>query len=118
MDSKESKEFSFPCTGCGACCLVLPHILSLALPIKEDGSCGNYDRETSKCRIYKDRPLCCRIDKLYEEFFSGMDRTEYYNNQLIHCSTVIDILQLDPKLKPSWDDMHKNGFESEHMEVV
>lgn len=69
------------CNGCTECCesgivYVLPeevsHLESIGVPlIKIDGInyikrnpymiCSMLDRQHSKCSIYEDRPLCCRI---------------------------------------------------------
>jgi len=71
----------FPCIGCGICCTkvgehfknydVYPKYLQKTLDdfpyqVSEDGTC---DQLTDKglCGVYKDRPLACNMEKLYDE---------------------------------------------------
>lgn len=65
----------FSCTMCGKCC---QHVAALGLP-NVDGVCIFYLPETKRCRIYKDRPIVCRIDEGYEAFFKGhITKEEFY----------------------------------------
>jgi len=90
-----SKEKTFPCSGCGGCCMVAA---SVGLPDRGDGACIHLDKE-NKCSIYEDRPLICRVDELFEEIDHGMTKEEWYDANKKSCNSLIDKLNLDKKYK-------------------
>jgi len=76
----------FPCEQCGSCCRrVGDNFLgkSMALP---DGSCKNLDKSTNLCKIYKERPIFCRVDDYYDKYMSNfMTREEFYQKNKECC---------------------------------
>ena len=67
----------FPCTQCGACCIVAG--LKGLMPQREDGACIHLT-EDNLCEIYDDRPDFCRIDdaqKMVKET-KNMTKRNYY----------------------------------------
>ena len=95
----------FPCIGCGICCTkvgehfknydVYPKYLQKTLDdfpyqVSEDGTC---DQLTDKglCGVYKDRPLACNMEKLYDENKEeiGLEREHFYFNLTVGCLTLM-----------------------------
>lgn len=67
----------FKCDMCGECCRNL--LMSELYSDLDDGTGKCRYLEGNKCRIYSERPLKCRIDDCYNEFFSEqMTKEEYY----------------------------------------
>lgn len=67
----------FKCDMCGECCRNLS--FSEIYSDLDDGTGKCRYLVGNKCSIYNDRPLKCRIDDCYEEYFSGqMTKEEYY----------------------------------------
>ena len=52
----------------------------------------------NKCSVYEDRPYICNVDRNQKD--SGLSKEEYYEATKMVCSTIIDFLNMDPKLKP------------------
>ena len=61
----------FPCTRCGLCCRSLDMNKDLQFLDRGDGTCRYLNCETNECKDYQNRPLYCRVDEMYEKFFSG-----------------------------------------------
>ena len=61
----------FPCTRCGLCCRNLKLNPDLQFLDGGDGTCRFLDEGANECKIFQDRPVCCRVDEMYEKFFSG-----------------------------------------------
>ena len=68
-------------SGCGSCCRLDPDERSEALEalspeqqeqylamVGPDGWCIHYDTGSSRCRIYAERPMFCRVENLSELF--------------------------------------------------
>ena len=66
--------------GCEKCILVVRAYLVCELYGHLDDGTGvcNFDRDTSLCTIYHNRPLICRVDDAYEAFFQDEMTTEQY----------------------------------------
>ena len=64
----------FPCTKCGLCCQNISSIPELKDYDLGTGICKYFDSITNGCEIYENRPLICRVDKMfdlkYHKFFS------------------------------------------------
>ena len=41
------------------------------------GCCRYFNHETNLCNIYESRPLKCRVEEGYKEFFSSMTYDDY-----------------------------------------
>ena len=99
----------FPCTKCGACCIVADHNRFVGfykkaaehgifdenkideierLPMRPDGSC-NYLQKDRTCAIYENRPAICRIlaSPLKPKEFSSK---EWIAVNMISCNVLID----------------------------
>ncbi len=75
---------SFPCFKCGECCRHIGEIPELSEFDRGDGSCvhlvGNI------CNIYESRPEICRVDVMYDRYFSEMmPKEEFYKMNLEVC---------------------------------
>ena len=67
----------FECDKCGECCRHLKGIPIYAELDRGDGICRYL--KGNLCSIYNDRPLFCRIDDCYEQFFKEKyTRDEFY----------------------------------------
>lgn len=77
----------FPCDCCGACCKNL-HKSDLYKNLHlGDGICIYLS--DNKCSIYDERPLLCRIDEAYNEYFSSaMSKNKYYELNILECEKL------------------------------
>lgn len=57
----------FNCTGCGACCKVLPDLFleHFKMPKSPNGGCGHLLPD-NKCAVYDNRPWICDVRKVWE----------------------------------------------------
>jgi len=54
-----------------------------------DGICMYFDIETKLCTIYKKRPIICRVDDLYEEYFiEKISKSDYLKLNYEACSRL------------------------------
>lgn len=82
---------SFPCIQCGLCCQNLNESSLYDDLNRGDGTCKYYLEEEKKCSIYDQRPLKCRIDDMYDAYFSKvMNKKEYYEVNIKACQSLID----------------------------
>lgn len=90
---------SFPCTKCGLCCIHIDKVEQLAHYHSGDGICMHYDPQIG-CKIYQDRPIICKIDEGYEQFFSTlMSLQKYYKVNADACNQLQIEHQLDKKFR-------------------
>lgn len=69
---------SFECDKCGACCRCAEGISKSPNLDRGDGVC-RYLNNDNTCSIYEERPDICRVDDMYEQYFSDVySREEYY----------------------------------------
>ena len=60
-----------------------------------DGICFYFDKSKNLCKIYENRPLICRVDKVYEKFFeSKYSKEKYYKLNKEDCKKLKEILNL------------------------
>ena len=79
---------TFPCTRCGLCCLNIQKIEALKDFNQGDGQCIHYD-STDGCLIYRDRPLICRIESMYQKYFTGlMSKKVFYEENAKVCNAL------------------------------
>ena len=65
----------------------------------EAGVCSQLD-EAGKCKVYKERPLICDVDKLFTKIYKKTDtRRQYYKKNAVSCNKIITMLNLDDKFK-------------------
>ncbi|WP_442862772.1 YkgJ family cysteine cluster protein [Acinetobacter sp. ME22] len=85
---------TFPCTRCGLCCLNIKNIEALKEFHRGDGRCFYYHPEDG-CAIYKHRPLICRIENMYQKYFTGvMSKNEFYRANAKVCNTLQEQINL------------------------
>lgn len=104
-------ESGFPCTGCGACCMVIGKVLSNVdcldnpvlraavevFPYKadENGVCEKLI--DNKCSVYDDRPIMCNVAALGQ--LLGRNPYEFYSENIKYCNQLIDLFGLDESYK-------------------
>lgn len=66
----------FPCTQCGICCKNISKVKELQDFDNGNGICKFLDLQNNKCKIYDTRPEICRVDVMYEKYYS-----KYYDIQ-------------------------------------
>ncbi|WP_083844260.1 YkgJ family cysteine cluster protein [Pseudogulbenkiania sp. NH8B] len=57
---------NFPCNQCGECCRRVDLLAETASLDRGDGVCQHFDDGLKRCRIYRQRPDICRVDRQYE----------------------------------------------------
>lgn len=79
----------FSCTKCGLCCRnVSRHSLYLHLD-RGDGTCQHFDEANALCSIYDNRPEICRVDLMYDHYFSKkMMRSDFYGLCANACNSM------------------------------
>jgi Fe-S-cluster containining protein len=77
----------FECDKCGECCRRLKGISIYAELDRGDGICKYL--KGNLCSIYEDRPLFCRIDDCYTQFFKEeYTREEFYKLNYEICNKL------------------------------
>ena len=72
-----SGNVSFKCCACGECCRHIGHIVQLHDFDNGNGVCIHLNGNL--CDIYENRPEICRVDAMYEKYFSSIySREEFY----------------------------------------
>lgn len=101
----------FPCTGCGACCLMLSDIIkncdTQANPViraavetfpYKTGPTGACEKLVNGfCSVYDTRPLLCNVKQLGKAI--GVDELTWFRANASVCNAVIDQLGIDPSYK-------------------
>jgi len=79
----------FKCDKCGECCRNVGRTKELIEYDRGDGICKFLDEKTNLCKIYENRPLICRVDDMYKEYFyKYLTKDEYYELNLKACITL------------------------------
>lgn len=79
----------FICDQCGLCCKNLDKSEIYADLDRGDGICKLFDEKTNLCSDYQNRPLKCRIDEMYEQFYKDtLSLKEYYELNYEGCKTL------------------------------
>ena len=79
----------FKCDKCGACCRNIGKSEIYKDLDRGDGCCVYLDEESNLCRIYNRRPLICRVDEVYESYYSKiMTREQYYRENYEACEKL------------------------------
>jgi Fe-S-cluster containining protein len=105
---------SFPCTCCGACCRRIKtavnnfytddpnHPLYFPYSWDSNGVCENLTTD-NKCRVYKNRPTLCDIEKFAD--FIGVKREDFFNYNTRACNKMMDEdgLSLELRIKDKYD---------------
>lgn len=89
LSNAQDKLESFECTKCGACCKSIAHIDELNDYHSGDGVCRHLDIATNECKIYDKRPLVCRVDEMFEKYFSSvLSKAEFYRLNAKCCNIL------------------------------
>lgn len=87
-DATEPME-PFPCNHCGACCRQVDKSPLTQSLDRGDGCCVNYDEKNRLCHIYAERPLICRVDQYYKQYFhQEMSWPQFTELNLAACKTL------------------------------
>jgi Fe-S-cluster containining protein len=93
--------YSYPCTGCGACCHRIGNIVDSwglkDLPKDDEmhfpygyndtGKCEMLDRD-NKCLVYEDRPTICNVEKMFA--LMDIPRDTFYKLNINACNNMMD----------------------------
>lgn len=78
----------FYCDQCGLCCKSISYVPELKNFDRGDGVCQHLSEE-GLCLIYDTRPEICRVDEMYEKYFSKtMSREEFYRENMKVCDAL------------------------------
>lgn len=78
---------NFQCIQCGECCRHINLIPPLAQYDRGDGVCIYL--KDNLCTIYAERPEICRVDMMYEKYFSHVySRETFYQLNMEVCKTL------------------------------
>lgn len=89
MQNNLDESLSFKCTKCGACCRSIAHIAKLKDFDSGDGVCKYLDFATNECKIYDKRPIVCRVDEMFEKYFSSiLSKAEFYKLNAKCCNIL------------------------------
>lgn len=61
----------FPCEKCGSCCRRIVEAPLARHMAKNNGACKYLNETTNLCTIYPDRPIFCRVDEFYEQYYKN-----------------------------------------------
>ena len=82
----------FFCSQCGECCKNIRHIPALAGHADKNGCCKYL--KNNLCTIYENRPEVCRVDLMYEKYYSNKyTLQEFYTLN----ESICEILQNNAK---------------------
>lgn len=62
---------NFFCDQCGLCCKKLSNSPMYKDLDRGDGVCIHFNETTNLCGVYENRPLKCRVDDMYTEFYQN-----------------------------------------------
>lgn len=95
----------FECSGCGSCCrriktavLATKDIPGLEFPYSWDdnGKCEMLLDDNS-CKVYKDRPLLCNVEKLADKM--KLNKKGFYKLNHNACLKMQEVDNVDPKFR-------------------
>ena len=77
----------FKCDKCGSCCQLVDQNEIFIHLDRGDGICKYYSESQNICLIYDERPIICRVDDYYKEYFANhIDINEYYRLNYEACN--------------------------------
>ncbi len=77
----------FPCDCCGECCRHIGNIPQLKAYDIGNGVCKYL--EGNLCTIYETRPEICRVDTMYDRYFSNFyTREDFYRINTAGCAEL------------------------------
>jgi Fe-S-cluster containining protein len=80
---------TFPCVQCGLCCHEISKVPALAEYDRGDGVCRHL--ENKLCAVYKNRPLVCNVQAMYDFYFRAvMDGKTFIRENLMACMTLAE----------------------------
>lgn len=94
----KSNVNEFYCDKCGICCRSLKGIDLYSHLNRGDGVCIFLNEDTKLCNIYEERPLVCRVDDIYEVYFSKyINKEEYHDMNYNVCLELKRSFEKDDK---------------------
>lgn len=79
----------FECDRCGQCCKNIRLSPIYQKLDRGDGICKYFNIDNSLCTIYKNRPIECNVDAMYDIFFAKkMTRKKYYELNYQWCKRL------------------------------
>ena len=82
----------FHCDKCGKCCQYIGRSPIYSFLDRGDGVCRYYEDNTKLCSIYKNRPVICRVDDMYDLYFKEMmTKEEYYELNYQSCMQLKEL---------------------------
>lgn len=80
-------ERHFQCSKCGECCRHIDRIPQLAAFDMGNGTCMYL--KANRCAIYSSRPEICRVDTMYDRYYSTQyTREEFYRINEEACKQI------------------------------
>jgi len=90
----------FPCTKCGLCCQHISGVEELKEFDLGNGVCKYFNYKDNGCKIYKNRPLICRVDEMYEKYYKNLfSRREFYIENAKICNRLQEKYNMDKKYR-------------------
>ena len=97
---KVKEPLSFECTKCGACCKNIAKIAELKEFDRGNGVCLHLNLSTNECEIYAKRPMVCRVDEMFERYFSNIySKSEFYQLNAKACNLLQEKCGVDESLR-------------------
>jgi Fe-S-cluster containining protein len=88
----------FPCNKCGECCRNITGVKELEAFDDGNGVCVHLNENV--CSIYDSRPDVCRVDVMYDNFFSQkFSEVDYININKAACIALQEKAMLSIKIK-------------------
>ncbi len=93
-------HLGFACTKCGACCKSIAKIAELKEFDKGDGVCSWLNLDTNECQIYAQRPVVCRVDEMFERYFSSIySKRKFYALNAKACNLLQEKCGIDERFR-------------------
>jgi len=90
----------FPCTACGLCCQNISNIIELKDFDLGNGTCKYFNHIDNNCSIYENRPNICRVDKMFDMFYSKQyTQEEFYIGNANVCNALQDKYKINKSFK-------------------
>ena len=90
----------FPCSGCGLCCQNIKNINELKEYDLGNGICMHFDSKTNSCNIYDERPIICRVDKMFElKYNKQFNKDDFYIVNANVCNSLQEQYGIDKSFR-------------------
>ena len=86
---ENEQGLKFFCTKCSACCKNIANIVLLRNFDRGVGVCLHLNLDTNECEIYAKRPMVCRVDEMFERYFSNIySKKQFYTLNAKACNIL------------------------------